>query len=418
MDQAAGTARGKGESALRRLIAAALFPLACASPGMPPGGPPDIAAPQIVSIVPDSGTVGVKPKEVVFHFDEVVSQKPPSTTTLADLFLISPRDGVPDVSWHRDAISVRPAHGWRNNTPYSVVLLRGLADIRGNVRNTGATTFFSTGPTIPSARISGQVFDWVAGTPAAGALVESFVPPDSLHPFVALVDSSGAFTLDHIPPARYIVRAYLDRNKNLAIEPSEPWDSATVNLTDSVQKEFLVFAHDTVPPRIRDVEVVDSLRLRVTFDKPIDPTQTVSAGNFSLTAPDSARVPIDSARPEQKDTTQKVRPTEARPAAARPAAGRAPTRAAGDTVAVPKLVMSRPSPVSIVIIKLQRPLIPKTVYRVRAIGIRGLTGRTGDSERGYTSPALAPPPLPATKPPATPTPTPATPPPLGVTSIQ
>jgi hypothetical protein len=399
---------------LRRLIAAALFPLACASPGMPPGGPPDVAAPQIVSIAPDSGTVGVKPKEVVFHFDEVVSQRAPSATTLADLFLISPRDGVPSVSWHRDAISVKPAHGWRNNTPYSVVLLRGLADIRGNVRNTGATTFFSTGPTIPATHISGAVFDWVAGTPAAGALVESFVPPDSLHPFVALVDSSGAFALDHIPAGRYTLRAYLDRNKNLAIEPSEPWDSATVNLTDSAQKEFLVFTHDTVPPRIRDVEVVDSLSLRVTFDRPIDPTQTISSANFSLTAPDSARIPIESAGPAPKDTTQKVTPPEARPPAGRPPAGRTPTRAPTDTTPVVKRVMSRPSPISIVIIKLQHPLVPKTVYRVRAIGIRGLTGRTGDSERGYTSPALPPPP--AAKPTATPTP--ATPPPLGPAPIQ
>ena len=414
MDQAAGTARGQGENALRRLIAAALFPLACASPGMPPGGPPDVAAPQIVSIVPDSGTVGVKPKEVIFHFDEVVSEKPPSATTLADLFLISPRDGAPSVSWHRDAISVKPAHGWRNNTPYSVILLRGLADIRGNVRNTGATTFFSTGPTIPNTRISGQVFDWVAGTPAAGALIESFVPPDSLHPFVALVDSSEAFTLDHLPPARYTVRAYVDRNKNLSIDPSEPWDSATLNLTDSIQKEFLVFAHDTVPPRIRDVEVVDSLSLRVTFDKAIDPTQTLSATNFSLAGPDSVRVPIASAGPAPKDTTLKVTPAEVRPPAGRQPAGRAPTRAAADTSPVVKRVMSRPSPISSVIVKLQHPLVPKTLYRVRAIGIRGLTGQTGDSERSYTSPS-PPPPLPAAKPIAAPTPAttpPATPPPI------
>jgi hypothetical protein len=414
MDQAPGTARGQGEDALRRLIAAALFPLACASPGMPPGGPPDVAAPQIVSIVPDSGTVGVKPKEVIFHFDEVVSEKPPSATTLADLFLISPRDGVPSVSWHRDAISVKPAHGWRNNTSYSVILLRGLADIRGNVRNTGATTFFSTGPTIPQTRISGQVFDWVAGTPAANALVESFVPPDSLHPFVALVDSSGAFTLNHLPPARYTVRAYVDRNKNLSIDPSEPWDSSTLNLTDSIQKEFLVFTHDTVPPRIRDIEVVDSLSLRVTFDKAIDPTQALSAANFSLTGPDSVRVPIASAGPAPKDTTLKVTPTELRPSAGRQPAGRAPTRGAADTAVVVKRVMSRPSPISSVIIKLQHPLVPKTVYRVRAIGIRGLTGQTGDSERSYTSPA-APPPVPAAKPIAAPTPAappPATPPPI------
>ena len=421
MDKAAGAARSQGESALRRLIAAALFPLACASPGMPPGGPADVAAPQIVSIVPDSGTVGVKPKEVIFHFDEVVSEKPQSATTLADLFLISPRNGVPSVSWHRDAIAVKPGRGWRNNTSYTVIMLRGLADIRGNVRNTGATTFFSTGPTIPRTRISGQVFDWVSGAPAAGALVESYIPPDSLHPFVALVDSSGAFTLEHLPPGGYAVRAYVDRNKNLAIDPSEPWDSVTLNLTDSAQREFLVFAHDTVPPRIRDVEVVDSLSLRVTFDKPVDPTQTLTATNFVLTGPDSARIPIVSAGPAPRDTTPRMPPTEARPPASRPTTPRAPTRATADTVTVPKRVMSRPSPIASVMIKLQHPLVPKRVYRVRAIGIRGLTGRTGDSERGYTSPAPLPPPPPATKPPATKVPVtavPVTPPPPGAVPIQ
>jgi hypothetical protein len=210
------------------------------------------------------------------------------------------------------------------------------------------------------------------------------------------------------------VRAYVDRNKNLSIDPSEPWDSATVNLTDSIQKEFLVFAHDTVPPRIRDIEVVDSLSLRITFDKAIDPTQTLSATNFSLTGPDSVRVPIASAGPAPKDTTLKVTPAEVRPPAGRQPAGRAPTRAAADTAPVVKRVMSRPSPISSVIIKLQHPLVPKTLYRVRAIGIRGLTGQTGDSERSYTSPS-PPPPLPAAKPIAAPIPAttpPATPPPI------
>jgi hypothetical protein len=56
-------------------------------------------------------------------------------------------------------------------------------------------------------------------------------------------------------------------------------------------------------------------------------------------------------------------------------------------------------PISEVVLKLQRPLLPKTAYRVRAIGIRGLLGKTGDSERGYTPPA-PPPPAPPPKAPA------------------
>jgi Bacterial Ig-like domain len=399
MDQAARAARRKGESSLRRLTAAVLLGLACASPGMPPGGPPDVAAPQIVSINPDSGSVGVKPKQVIFQFDEVVAERPPSVTTLADLFLISPRDGVPDVSWHRDAIAVKPTRGWRPNTSYTVIMLRGLADIRGNVRNTGATTFFSTGPTIPRTRMSGHVFDWVSGAPASGALIESFVRPDSIHPYVALADTSGAFVLEHLPPARYMVRAYLDRNKNVGIDPSEPWDSVSVNLTDSARIELLVFVHDSLPPRLRDVAVIDSLTLQVTFDKPVDPTQTLTAANFAIIGRDSAPVPIVSAGPAPTDTVTKKRA----PALRAPTPQRAPASPRADTTTAVKPVMSRPAPISIAIIRLQHPLTPKVVYRVRAIGIRGLLGRTGNSERPYTAPAPTPPPVkPATAPPASP----------------
>ncbi len=375
---------------MRRLTAAVLLGLACASPGMPPGGPPDAAAPQIVAIIPDSGKLGVSPKEIIFRFDEVVSERPAGATTLDDLFLISPRDGAPQASWHRDAIGVRPRRGWRPNTPYTVIMLRGISDLRGNVRNTGASTFFSTGNTIPRTRLTGRVFDWVAGMPANGALVESFVRPDSLHPYIAVADSSGAFAIEHFHPGNYTVRAYLDRNKNFGIDPTESWDSVSVNVTDSATATLLMFAHDTVAPRIRDVSLLDSVSLRVAFDKPVDPAQTLTAANFAVIRPDSVAIPILSAGAPLKDTS----PGAVNPAigAPRPAALAVPPRR--DTTAAAKPVMPRPSPITEVVIKLQRALAPKTTYRVRAIGIRGLLGHTGDSERPITIPAPTPPPAP------------------------
>lgn len=397
MAEAARAARRKGESSLRRLIAVALVGLACAQPGMPPGGPPDIAAPQIVRITPDSGAVSVRPKEVLFQFDEVVAERPPSATSLSDLFLISPRDGVPDASWHRDAVGVRPTHGWRANTPYTVILMRGLADIRGNVRNTGATTFFSTGGAVPHTRISGAVFDWVAGTPANGALVEALVPPDTIHPYVGLVDSAGRFSIEHLPPRQYTVRAYLDRNRNLSIDPSEAFDTTIVNLADSVRLNMLIFVHDTIAPRIREVRQVDSTTLRVVFDKPIDPTQTLAVANFAVVRPDSAPLPIARVGPPAIDTTAPpARPPAAPAVRPQPAPPRGQAPLARDTTPPP--VMPKPSPLNEVEIKLQRPLVAKTAYRIRAIGIRGLLGRSGDSERTYTVPA---------PPPTLPTPTPA-----------
>ena len=405
---------------MRRLIAAALLTTGCASPGVPPGGPPDVAAPVLVSITPDTGSIGVKRKDVVFQFDEVVAERPAGATTLSDLFLISPRDGVPDASWHRSAIAVKPSHGWRANTPYTIIMMKGVGDLRGNVRNTGASTFFSTGTTVPRTRIAGTVFDWLTGTPAAGALIESFVAPDTLHPYVALADSLGGFVIEHVVPARYTVRAYMDRNKNLGIDPSEPWDSVGVTLTDSIRTTLVIFTHDTVPPRIRDVRVLDSLRLSVSFDKPVDPTQTLGVTNFAVVAPDSSRVPIVSAGPPAKDTTAPTNPaaganpptganpvtggnppTRANPVA-RPGARRAPAPAQRDTSLTANPVMPRPVPITEVVIKLQHPLTSKIIYHIRAIGIRGLTGRIGDSEHSYTAPAPAPPPLPAAKPGAVP----------------
>jgi len=385
---------------LRRLIAVALLGLACASPGMPPGGPPDVAAPQLLSITPDSGSVGVRPREIVFRFDEVVAERPPSTTSLSDLFLISPRNGVPDASWHRDVVGVKPTRGWRPNTAYTVIMRKGLADIRGNVRNTGVTTFFSTGNTIPRTRITGNVFDWVSGSPGTGALVESFVPPDSVHAYIAIADSNGTFLMEHMPPGRYTLRAYVDRNNNQGIDPSEPWDSTTISVTDSAKSDLVIFVHDTIPPRIRDVTATDSVTLRVGFDKPVDPTQNLTVANFAVIGPDSAPLPIASAGPPPKDTTPKVTPPPTAPTAPA-AAARQPGRARPDTTtSVPKPVMARPLPISEVVIKMQRPLTPKTAYRVRAIGIRGLLGRSGNSDRVYTVPAPAPPPKVPVKPPA------------------
>ena len=158
-----------------------------------------------------------------------------------------------------------------------------------------------------------------------------------------------------------------------------------------------MFAHDTIAPRIRDVIAADSVSLRVNFDKPVNPSQTLTAANFAVIGPDSVAVPLVSAGPVPKDTS--VKTTVSPGVAARPP-GRPVVPTRRDTTSVARPVMPRPVPISEVLIKLQRPLTSKTTYRIRAIGIRGLLGHTGDSERTYTTPA--PPPPPKAKPAVTP----------------
>ena len=352
-------------------IAAAAIPLilaACASPGPPPGGPEDPDPPELVSITPDTMATRTSPRAVVFRFNEVVSERPQGATTLGGLFLISPRDGAPDVDWNRTALTVRPRRGWRPNTTYTVTMLPGLIDLRGNVRTEGAVTTFSTGPTIPRTAITGRVFDWTAGTPAPRAIVEAISRPDSVV-YVAVSDSTGSFDIRHTPPGAYTVRAFVDANNNRGFDERELWDSARVTLTDSTRVELLAFLHDTIGPRISAVAIADSVTLRVSFDRGIDPAQAIGPAMFTLRARDSSVVPIASARSAREWDQARRSPADSVPS---------------DTARAPG--PSRPPPVSEVVIELARPLQPAEAYRLQATAVRGLLRTPRTSDRAFTVP--------------------------------
>lgn len=361
---------------VQRLAGATLLAMlaACASPGLPPGGPEDPNPPELVAITPDTMATGTSPRAVVFRFNEVVSERPRGATTLGGLFLISPRDGAPEVDWNRTALTVRPRRGWRRNTTYTVTMLPGLVDLRGNVREEGAVAIFSTGPSIPRTSINGQVFDWAAGAPAQRALVEAISRPDSIV-YIAQTDSAGRFRIPYVPPGSYTVRAFVDANNNRGFDERELWDSARVVLADSARIELLAFAHDTIGPRISGVTVVDSVTLRVSFDRGIDPAQPIAPALFTLRARDSSLVPLAAARNAREWDRARA--------------------AAADTIAPDTAARgarpSRPSPVSEIVIELRRPLEPGGTYRLQASGMRGLLLTPRTSDRAFTVPERPPP---------------------------
>lgn len=367
----AGAQGGVAVRLIRAWIAAALAAAAagCASPAMPPGGPPDVEAPRLVGIAPDSGRVSVSPRSVVFRFDEVVSETPPGATTLANLFVVSPQHGTPVVSWRRDEIAVRPRRGWRPNTVYSVRMLPGLADLRGNVRREGAATLFSTGPVIPATAITGVLFDWAAGEPVVAGLVQAIAADSTI--YLAYSDSAGAFTLPHLPSGAYEVKGVVDGNRNRSLDPREAWDTVTVALTDTTRVELYTFVHDSIGPRIQTVSAADSATLRVTFDVPVDARIPLSPGWITVLGPDSIPLPVATvALPESAPTDTVAAPIGRRPA------------------------MPRARPYSQVIVTLAAPLRPGATYTVVANGFPGLLGRVASSSHSITIPAAAPAPPP------------------------
>jgi hypothetical protein len=362
---------------------------ACASMETPPGGPPDAEPAVLLRVAPDTGAVNARPRTAVFHFNEVIAERQGSGR-LADLFIISPSDGAPNVDWDRNSIEIRPRRGWRPNTTYTVTLLPGLTDLRGNVRTEGATVVFSTGPEIATSVVRGIVFDWVAGRPSPLAQVEAVSRPDSTV-YVGRADSAGNFTIPNVPAGQYTVRGVIDANRNRALDPRELWDSVNVTVRDSAHVELLTHAHDTVPPRIDRVAVRDSFTLRVSVDRPLDTAMTIDASVFNLLAADSTPVAIIEARPAQVYEREQAERDRARADSIARAAPppttdpgiRPPEERAPPIVAV---VPSRPSPTVEIIIVLAQPLRPGATYRLKAGLLRGLMGTSGPSERTFTLP--------------------------------
>jgi hypothetical protein len=370
----------------------------------------------VLATEPESGAVlAVPPRSVELHFDEVIGERiAAAQSNIAFAVLVSPTTTPVSVGWHRNRISVAVKGGFQPGRIYRVELLPVLVDLHQNRLKQGRTIVFSTGPPIPAARLSGAVVDWTAGRPATGALVEAVLQPDSL-PYLALTDSVGGFSIGAVPAGTYLVYGVLDQNNNRRRDLREAFDTARVTLTDTATTELFAFTHDTVGPRLRSAEYVDSLTARITFDRPVNPevavdtsmvhvspfadsTQlvplldvyTTAAFDSATKAEAAARAAAQAAKDSAAKAEAAARDTTGRPAPQPPPAAPRPgvrppplaegprrdtTRAARrDSSLAMKMLARRPAPSDTRVVRFAAPLTPGARYIVVTDSVVGLTG--------------------------------------------
>ena len=413
-----------GEGAL----AAAILLLgiaACAKIAPPPGGPPDAVAPVMIGTRPDS--TGIYPGfdgSVEFQFDETVSEGSVANLgfgngDLEKLIILSPDTLVPKVSWERSRIAVRPREGWKPNTVYRIELLPGVYDLRHNRYKSGQVVTFTTGAPLPTDTISGLVVDWTARQPARLAAIDLILLPDSTV-YRTQTDSSGKFAISPLPHGRYLVRGYLDQNRNRRMEIRESWDTVASVPAPTAAAILWLAPRDTAPPRILGITPRDTMTVEIQLSQVIDPFQELGTAAVAvLTLPDSAPLGVVSVRTKVLDDSLEARKktvadsirsdslrrargdtlppgpvaTPARPPAAPPARnprGLRPQAPVDSTVI--KLAQTRPGLVDRLVVRLSRALTPETAYAVRISGIRNLSGASGTVVQGFQTPKPPPPP--------------------------
>jgi Carboxypeptidase regulatory-like domain/Bacterial Ig-like domain len=394
-------APGRASTFLSLSLVGAL--LACARIEPPPGGPPDAEPPKLIATIPDSmAQVPGFHGNVEFRFDEVVSEGSTASTgtgtgDLEKLIILSPTTRVPDVTWRRSRITVRPAEGWRADRVYRVELLPGVTDLRRNRSDEGKVVTFSTGGPPPTTTLQGTVVDWTSARPAQEALVVALLLPDSL-PYRAVTDSSGRFAFGPLPAGEYLVSGGLDQNTNHQLDGREAFDSVRLARGRTDAGELWAFVHDTTPPRIRSITVGDSVSATVELSQSIDPRVhlDVKAATVGL-LPDSTPVPVVSLLPKPVDDSihgaatgaadslkaDSLRADSLRADSLLPDTALAPARGRGGRprvrAAENQPLTSRPALTDRLVVRVARPWTPGAKYAISVRALRNPSGATGDA---------------------------------------
>ncbi|HRN80367.1 MAG TPA: Ig-like domain-containing protein [Ferruginibacter sp.] len=188
------------------------FHSGCAQIGMPTGGPKDSLPPVLVEVTPPDGSTLFNDRTIRFTFNEYLDVKDAFNNVI-----LSPLPGKnPTVTFNRRTMVVRLRDTLKPNTTYSIQFGNAVTDYNeGNILK-DFSYVFSTGNTIDSFKLSGNVLLAESGLPDTTLMVYLYshlhdsavrkLKPD----YITRVRGGGAFQFSNLPQTPFRVYALKD----------------------------------------------------------------------------------------------------------------------------------------------------------------------------------------------------------------
>lgn len=288
----------------------------CAKQASPEGGPYDMIAPKLIRSTPLNEATHSTGKKIKLTFDENVKIEKQN-----EKVFFSPPQKTPPRITHGTGknIIIYYEDDLKPNTTYTINFTDAIVDLNEGNPLEGLVFAFSTGATIDTMQIRGQVIDARSLAPVPNILV-GVHPQGSDTLFqkspllrVAQTDSKGAFTITHLAPGEYRLFAlndldhsfsYSQRSEGFAFldhsvsavpplqthnhtereetDSIHPIETDTAQLKDEIpqkepiisqkQEEHLLFYSVDLPKKqlLQKSNRPDSLRLVFNFSAPID----------------------------------------------------------------------------------------------------------------------------------------------------
>lgn len=189
---------------------------ACASTGMPDGGPYDEIPPKFVRANPEPNAINSKRKKISIEFDEFIKLDKASEKVIVS----PPQNETPEVKVSGKRVLVEFFDSLKANTTYTIDFGDAIVDNNEDNPLGNFAYSFSTGESIDTMEISGTVLNAADLEPVKGIQVGihkdlndtafSKIPFDR----ISRTDSRGHFNIKGIAPGTYRVYALMDGNQN------------------------------------------------------------------------------------------------------------------------------------------------------------------------------------------------------------
>lgn len=231
----------------------------CAKQSTPMGGPRDEDPPVLLESNPTNQALNVSPELLTLTFNEYIKLENPSKG-----IIITPRINKDEVEFSalKNIVSIKLNQALEDSTTYVFNFQKSVVDISEENPAENLKLVFSTGETIDSLSLSGQInfhfppnrpdfTNIVVGIYPLGDTTDVFTAPPY---YLSQVDSTGNFSITNIKDGNYLAYAWKDTNGTLKAEfKSEEYDFLVDTLTIKENIENLQFnlsKADLTPIRI------------------------------------------------------------------------------------------------------------------------------------------------------------------------
>ena len=184
----------------------------CAQIGAPTGGPKDSIPPELLNAVPKLMATNFKGNKIILNFNEYIDVQ-----DITNNLLVSPLPKInPTVEYKLKTVTVKLKDTLIDNTTYTINFGNAIKDNNEGNPFRNFSYVFSTGNTIDSLQISGNVM--IAETGKADSTIIALLyqnADDSAVQkrkpnFIAKLDSSGNFTFKYLAAGAYKIYALRD----------------------------------------------------------------------------------------------------------------------------------------------------------------------------------------------------------------